>query len=177
MATTSPRTSGTTKIRDTNNIPSLLKDMDAIIIRVANKAGDYLAGKIVDKMVAQDPGWKPLAESTIAAKGSSKAWIDTGEIMGLIEDTAKSVRVDGGNPKIVQVGIFEHEKAFIAYCLEFGTNGGSIVAGGIIHTWNHIPERPLFRLVFDEEREKIIDLIQTELGKELDNYFLKFSSR
>lgn len=176
MASTSPRSVGATKIRDTNNIPKLLSDIDKIITRVANKVGDYLAGKIVDKMVAQDKNWKPLAASTIAAKGSSKAWIDSGELMGLIEDTAQSIRVDGTNPKMVQVGIFEHEKAFIAYCLEFGTNGGSIVAGGMIHTWNHIPERPLFRAVFDEEREKVIDLIHTELGKELDNYLLKFSA-
>jgi len=74
------------------------------------------------------------------------------------------------------VGIFDHEKALIAQFLEFGTNGGSIVAGGIIHSWNHIPERSLFRLVFDEEQENIVEMINREFDTEVEKYLAKYFS-
>ncbi|PKG32187.1 MAG: hypothetical protein CW742_09455 [Methanoregula sp.] len=151
-----------------------MADLPGILDRVAQKVGDYIAGRIADKITMQDPSWEPLAESTIRQKKSSKAWVDTGEIFALISNTLQSVQVDGINPKMIQVGIFDHEKALIAQFLEYGTNGGSIVAGGRMHSWNHIPERPLFRLVFDEERENIANMIHTELGKEIDAYLVKY---
>lgn len=172
MAATSPRRSGSpVAARDINNIPKFMAAVPDIFYLVAQKVGDYIAGKILDRMVAQDPSWEPLAESTISRKKSTKAWIDTGELFNLIMHS-----IEGTMPVEIQVGIFDHEKAFIAYCLEFGTNGGSIVAGGMIHTWNHIPERPLFRAVFDEERENIIDMIHTEIGKEVDKYLTELFS-
>lgn len=175
MAATSPRRSGSpVAAQDINNIPKFMAEMPVILDRVAQKVGDYLSGKIADKITMQDPSWEPLAASTIARKKSSKAWVDTGEIFNLISNTIKSVNVEEGiNPKIVQVGIFDHEKALIAQFLEYGTNGGSIVAGGMMHSWNHIPERPLFRLVFDEERENITYLIHREIGKEIDALLVK----
>jgi len=145
-----------------------------IIERVGLRVGDYLSGRIADRITKQDPSWPKLAASTIARKKSSKAWIDKGEIFQLISNEWKSVRIDGTNPKYVQVGIFDHEKAMIAQFLEYGTNGGSIVAGGIIHTWNHIPERPLFRLVFDEEQDNITDMIHREIEKEVDKFLEKY---
>jgi len=175
LAATSPR-SGITSVKDINNIPKFMADIPMIFDHIAQTVGDYLAGKVADKITKQDPSWKPLAASTIARKKSSKAWIDTGEIFALISNTVQSVKTEGTIPKYVQVGIFDHDKAFIAYCLEFGTNGGSVVAGGRIYTWNHIPERPLFRLVFDEERENVIDLIHREFGKEIDKLLIKHLS-
>jgi len=157
-------------VKDTNNIPQLLKDMNGILDRVAEKVGIHLADKIAGKMRKGDPSWPPNAEATIAKKGSSKPWIDKGEMMQLIENETQSVRVDGINPKVVQVGIFEHEKGLIAHFLEFGTLGGSISAGGVLHTWNHIPPRPLFTLVFSEEELNIRKMIIDELNNELDKY-------
>jgi hypothetical protein len=157
-------------IKDTNHIPNLLGDMDAILDRIANKVGDYVAGKIVDKIQKGDPSWPPNAAATIAKKGSSKPWIDKGEILQLIENTAQSVRVDGARPKVVQIGIFEHEKGFIAHILEEGSNGGSISAGGIMHTWDRIPARPLFSLVFQEEELNVGKIITDELNKEFEKY-------
>lgn len=175
MAATSPNRGGSLAPRDINNIPKFMAELPVALDRVAQKVGDYLAGRIADKITMQDPDWVPLAPSTIRQKKSSKAWIDTGEIFALIEDTTRSVQVDPGmNPKMVRVGIFEHEKALIAQFLEYGTNGGSIVAGGLIHTWNHIPERPLFRLVFEEERENVTDMIHQEIGKEIDALTIKY---
>lgn len=159
------------EIKETNNIPQLLKDWDSILDRILDKIGIFLADKIADKMRKGDPSWPPNAAATIAKKGSSKPWIDKGEILQLIEDDDQSVRVDGsGSPKVVQVGIFEHEKGFIAHLLEQGTLGGSIVAGGVLHTWNHIPPRPLFTLVFTEEELNIQKMFVDEVNAEIDKY-------
>ena len=41
-----------------------------------------------------------------------------------------------------------------------------------MHSWSkdHIPERPLFRLVFDLEEEKVMALIRKGLEEELDRF-------
>ena len=175
LAAISPR-SGIATVRDVNNIPKFMADIPEIFERIAQKVGDYLAGEIAVRISMQDPSWEPLAASTIRKKGSSKAWIDTGEIFSLISNTMQSVRTEGVNPKWVHVGIFDHEKALIAQFLEYGTNGGSVVAGGQIHTWNHIPERSLFRLVFDEEMENVIEMVHREFDKEIEQYLTKYFS-
>lgn len=50
----------------------------------ANKAlglvGEKMKGLIQKKIANGDPNWKKLEDSTIAAKGSSKALIDTGQL-------------------------------------------------------------------------------------------------
>jgi hypothetical protein len=131
----------------------------------AQVVGDYLQKKILEKITQQDPSWPPLADATVAAKGSTKAWIDTGEIFTLIAD--RGLRIEEGPPIQIEVGIFDHEKAFVAMCLEYGTNGVNITARGINHTSNHIPERPLFRLVFDTEIETALSLFKDEINKRL----------
>jgi hypothetical protein len=40
----------TVKIKDTNNIPRLINDMDGILDRVAEKVGIWIADKITAKM-------------------------------------------------------------------------------------------------------------------------------
>lgn len=157
-------------VKDTNNIPKLLKDWDGILDRVAKKVGLSIQNKLIDKITNGDPSWPPNAIATIEKKGSSRPWIDEGEMIQLIENETQSVRIDGINPKVVQVGIFEHEKGLIAHFLEFGTLGGSISAGGVLHTWNHIPPRPLFTLVFEEEELNIHKMVIDEINKELDKY-------
>jgi len=167
MAATSPRV-GISTVKDINNIPKFMAAVPEILGDIAEEVGQYLENKLVDKITKQDPSWVSLSPVTIRRKKSSKAWIDTGELIGLITHT-----IEGSIPVSIQVGIFDHEKAFIAYCLEFGTNGGSIVAGGMIHTWNHIPERPLFRLVFDEEKEAITAIIRNRWNTAIDKFFVQ----
>ncbi len=154
------------RIEDKNNIPKLVAGMQDIMFRVSKKVGEYFEGKILDMMHQQYPGWPALAASTIANKGSTKAWIDTGELW---EQITYRVATGNLNSKI-EIGIFDHEKAFIAQCLEYGTtNTGAIMAAGMMHQWSktHIPERSLFRLVFDLEEENVIQMIESELGKEI----------
>ena len=35
-----------------------------------------------------------------------------------------------------------------------------------------MPERPLFRLVFDMEKDKVTEMIETEFNKELERFLL-----
>ena len=159
-------------IRDLNNIPALLADVDSILQATAEAVGEYTEGRILDMINSQGNGqWPPLAKSTKRKKGSSQAWVDTGELRAQI---VHRILTDGLG-KTIQVGIFESELGFIAACLEFGTNDtGAITAGGMMHQWKkqHIPERPLFRLTFDLEAENIEKLIADELNRQIDKYLL-----
>jgi hypothetical protein len=141
------------EIKDVNNIPKLLSDLDAILDRVARKVGAYMEGKLVEMIDKQWPGWQPLEPDTVRRKHSSKIWVDTGELRSLITHV-----VEGRIPKVIKVGIFNHEKGLIAHFLESGTK--------------HIPERPLFRLVFDLEKEKMEQMVVREINKELQRYLI-----
>lgn len=136
-------------VTDDNRIPQVIAARDDILARVADKVGQYLEGRIIDKMDEQHGGWPALAPTTVMRKGSTKAWIDTGELREQI-----TYHVRDGLPRTVAIGIFEHDKALVARWLEFGTR--------------YIPERPLFRLVFDLEDEHLMNLIRDEIGTDLD---------
>lgn len=138
-------------VKDINNIPKLHAGFDAMLNRIAQKAGAYMESRLVNMIVEQNPQWTPLKPATTRQKGSSKIYIDTGELMNLI-----TYQIEGIMPKTVKVGIFNHEKGMIAHFMEFGTR--------------NMPERPLFRLVFDMEEQKVLRLIQTELYKELQKF-------
>lgn len=138
-------------IKERNNIPKLMNTFSQILDRVASKVGIYLETKLVEKIDSQDPSWAPLKASTIARKGSSKIYIDTGELKSLITHIVEGETLD----KTVKVGIFEHDKGLIAHFLEFGTDKG-------------IPERPLFRLTFDVEEDNIQGIVNEALEEELD---------
>jgi len=159
-------------IRDLNNIPALIHNVDSILQATAEVVGEYLEGKILDMINSQGNGqWPPLAKSTKRKKGSSQAWVDTGELRAQI---VHRILTDGLG-KSIQVGIFESELGFIAACLEYGTNdSGAVTAGGMMHQWKkqHIPERPLFRLTFDLEAENVEQLIARELDRQIDKYLL-----
>lgn len=139
-------------IKDVNNIPKLLNDLDAILDRVARRVGAYMEAKIVEMIDRQWGGWPPLDPKTVRKKKSSKAWVDTGELRSLITHV-----IEGRIPKTVKVGIFEHEKGLIAHFLEFGTK--------------NIPERPLFRLVFDLEKEKVLQMIKERAEQRIGAIF------
>jgi|Deesub1362B_J571_1020462.scaffolds.fasta_scaffold00148_28 HK97 gp10 family phage protein len=147
-------------VKDINNIPKLLNDLDAILERVAKKVGSHLQAKLTEMIRKQWSGWKPLKPATIRRKMKTKSymnpdkiWVHTGSLFQLITYT-----VEGRIPKVVKVGIFNHERGLVAHFLEFGTE--------------HIPERPLFRLIFDLEKEKVEQLIIEEINKELERYLI-----
>ncbi len=184
LAATSPR-SGV--VVDKDNLTALIHEWPEILNRVARKAADDLEGRILDKMKEQDPSWKPLAASTIRKKGSTKAWIDTGNLINVIESRIER----GGTQRFIRVGIFNHEMGYIALCLEFGTRAydiyprskkalawkdrkGSKHKTGPFKRVHHpgIPARPLFRLVIDTEKDKIFQEIIDNLNKEIDKFRL-----
>lgn len=138
-------------VKERNNIPKLINALEGILDRIAHRVGAYLEAKIVEMIDRQWSGWPPLSPQTIKRKGSSKAWVDTGELRSLITHI-----VEEGIPKTVKVGIFNHRKGLIAHFLEFGTK--------------NIPERPLFRLVVELEKEKIEKIIKEELHRELKKF-------
>jgi hypothetical protein len=159
--------------------------MPEIQRRVAEKLGDFIAGLLLDRINKQDPSWKPLAPATIAMKGSTKAWIDTGEIFTLLENRSQSIRISGTTPTVLQVGIFEHDKGYIANLLEYGTESytihpstkkalhwGNDKKGPVVKSVHHpgIPARPLFRIVFDTE----IDHILTEAQRIEEEEIIQF---
>lgn len=141
------------RVKDTNNIPQLERAMSGILEKTAKVVGEFLVVKLVEKINQQDSTWPPLKAETVARKGSSKIYIDTGELQTLITHIVEEEGLD----KKVKVGIFDHDKGLIAHFLEFGTDKG-------------IPERPLFRLVMDMEEEKVIDLINETLSDEIGKF-------
>jgi len=158
-------------IRDLNNIPALIHNVDSILQATAEVVGEYLEGKILDMINSQGNGqWPPLAKSTKRKKGSSQAWVDTGELRAQIVHRI----LHDGLGKTIQVGIFESELGYIAACLEYGTNDTrAFTAGGMMYQGaTHIPERPLFRLTFDLEAENVEQLIARELDRQIDKYLL-----
>jgi hypothetical protein len=125
--------------------------MNEILFRVGKKGGAELEKKLVDRIDEQDSRWPKLAESTIKAKGSSKAWVNTSELRGLI---THKVTI-GQNGVRVEAGVFNHTKGDIAQILEYGTLDGSI------------PARPLFRPVFDENIQALEQKVKIWLTAEL----------
>ncbi|PKG31720.1 hypothetical protein [Methanoregula sp.] len=140
-------------IRDENHIPRMVARTNAAWGRVAEKVGEYLADKIEKKILSQDPTWPPNAPATIRAKKSSKVYINTGELFDLIQ----SQRIARGKDEtVIEVGIFEHEKGLVAHFLEFGTE--------------YIPERPLLRLVFEEQKDNLVKLVEKWYWEEIARY-------
>jgi len=172
-------------VTEQDNLTLLIRDFPAILDRVATKTALFLEGLIIDKITAgHDSSWPDLATSTIAQKGSSKAWVDTGNLKSEITHI---IEMDG-QVRHIRVGIFDSERGFVARCLEYGTKAydiyprnkkvlawhsrkGSkrwIVARHVHHPG--IPERPLFRLVLKVNEDKINDKIIELLDAEINRY-------
>lgn len=59
-------------VTDTNNIPKLTGDFNAILNRVAEKVGAYMETRLVAMISEGYPGWPALHPFTIQRKGSSQ---------------------------------------------------------------------------------------------------------
>lgn len=136
-------------VKRTDNIPHLIENLSRIIYIAASKGGFHLQRSLKVKIRDGDPSWTALADSTIAAKGSSQAWVDTGELRGEI-----TLNVIEGLPTVCHVGIFNHMKGTIATYLEYGTDV--------------IPERPLFRTVWLEEKDATTVIVRQSLREGLE---------
>ena len=102
------------------------------------QAGEFLAGKMVDKITSGIS--PPLKPATIKAKGSSTPLIDTAE---MIENITH--KLDGDDA--VEVGVFG-EPAFRATVHEFGAPS------------RNIPERSFVRSSFNENKKGIVNIIK-----------------
>ncbi|MDD1695102.1 MAG: hypothetical protein LUQ71_10300 [Methanoregula sp.] len=172
-------------VTEQDNLTQLIADFPAILDRVAKKTALFLEGLIIDKFTAgHDSSWPDLATSTIRQKGSTKAWVDTGNLKAAVTHL---IEMDG-QVRHIRVGIFDSDMGFIARCLEFGTKAhdiyprnkktlawkyrkGSkrwIVARHVHHP--RTPERPLFRLVLKVNEDHINDEIIRLLNEEIDRY-------
>lgn len=172
------------KYGDWDKALKFFQDLDeryeAAIHRALNRVGVYVRDKIKWGIRDQAPGGKPfvpLSELTIRRKGSSKALIEHGDLIGAI--TFKLVGNDA-----VFVGLLRTAR---------GKDGESLVNIGEVHEFGavvpvtpklrgffaavfgvhlkptttalRIPARPYLRPVLEAEADKVIDIFQEELSK------------
>lgn len=104
-----------------------------------DRLGEFLVDKLVTLIEEQDPSW-PVPSGW----RDPRAWIETGEL----RDTITYKIEEEGTKRTLKVGLFDPELASIAFMLEFGSAS------------NNLPERPLFRTVFNTERDAILEEIK-----------------
>lgn len=167
-----------------NNIPKLLAALPDIIDKAAESAGVYYVGKVIDRIDQQDPTWAPKKESTIrgyiqrrqravnirAEKGlikrrykvrqtrKEKLWIDTGDLRTEIHQQRNTKATRNGEQYRVRVGVFSEGRIKAAASLEFGQDSRGV------------PARPLFGPVADEEREKMQDMAEKVIRRDLGKF-------
>ena len=104
------------------------------------QAGEFLAGKMVDKITAGlSPALKP---ATVQAKGSSTPLIDTGELLSQITHKMEGETTVG-------IGVFG-SRAEVAAVHEFGSPS------------KNIPERSFMRSAFNENKKGIVKIVKGE---------------
>ncbi len=166
----------TVEIHDRNNIPRLLNAFPKekeLILRVA---GEFLEGKIKDKIQQGDPEWKPLHPFTIKRKKSDKPLYDTGtHILNRITH-----KVEGD---VVKVGVFG-ESALVAAVHEFGCKirvtekmRKFLHAQGL-HLRKEteyiiIPQRSYLRKTFDEQKDEIERLIGEKVKAVVEKFVIR----
>lgn len=141
----------------TINVPAMMRE-------VAEQVGQYGVNQLIKMISTQElvtsGVWKPKSPRTLRRRdyrGKFKLWVKTGELRSVLKH---KIEEEGDGSLIVYIGIFNHPKGTIAAYLEYGT-GGSVTAGGVNHTWERIPARPLFRMLFvgdgDQKLQKFIE--------------------
>lgn len=118
--------------------------------------GLRLERAFVDRIKEGDSDWPPLSSDWAEKKGHGKQWYYTGRLEQAIE-----YEIDGDG---VHVGILKHEAypetgstvAVVAASLEYGA------------PTRNIPERPLFRPVFEEQVKDIIEDAAEDIRKRVE---------
>lgn len=107
-------------------------------------AATFLETKMVQKVLSNIP--PTLKSKTIARKSSSKALIDTGQLIGQIDADIESL-----SAKVGVIG----SRAKIAIHHEYGAPAANI------------PERSFIRSTFNEEKRQISKIIGAEIKKKI----------
>jgi hypothetical protein len=115
--------------------------------------GLRLERAFIERIKGGDPYWAPLSGAWAAKKGHGNQWYYTGRLENAIE-----FAIEGDD---VHVGILKHEAypesgstvAVVAASLEYGA------------PTRNIPERPLFRPVFEEQVQDIVKDAAEDINK------------
>ncbi len=133
-------------VKDENKIPDLLNALQKEKEEILRKAGAFLEGAIKQTITEGRSEWPPLKPETIRRKKSSRPLIDTGKLRNSITHKVEADR------NRVLVGVFG-EYAVVAAVHEFGAPG------------KNIPERGYIRPTFDEKKDEVRRLIESEVNR------------
>lgn len=169
------------KSKGHNNIPKLLRDLPQILDTATEAAGVLYAGKLAEKIVAQDPSWAPKAESTLRSEGwgKTKLWVNTGDLRTEIHQQQQSGSKKtkrSGDTYTVQVGVFSEDRQKAAYYLEHGHDKrkkeGAIIDASLEmeHGSSEVPARPLFGPTYDREKDRMVAVQVKTINKALGKY-------
>ena len=144
------------KVTSKNNFAKIAASLNPQQMRgLKESIGLRLETAFKDRIKEGDSSWAPLSPEWAAKKGHDNPWYYTTRL----EDTIEyEIEGDG-----VHVGILKHEEypetgstvAVVAASLEYGA-----------HTRN-IPERPLFRPVFEEQVKGIVKDAAEDIKKRI----------
>ena len=142
------------KVTVKNNLSKMVKSLNPTQMKgLKESVGLRLELAFVDQIKYGDPSWAPLSAEWAAEKGHDEPWYYTGRLENAIE-----YNIEGN---AVHVGIMEHETypegetvATVAASLEYGTL--------------QIPERPLFRPVFEEQVKDIVKEAAEDIQKRIE---------
>lgn len=124
--------------------------------------GNMIKSKLVGHIDAQDLGWAPLSPRTVALKGHSKIYIETGTLRGGIK--VRAIRAPANGYSIfIGASPWARNKdgrklSEVMICLEYGTS--RMPARPLIRpTWNEVKDQ-----VKAHMREALHGLIRGEVG-------------
>jgi hypothetical protein len=140
-----------------NNFAKIAATLNPKQLRgVKESIGLRLERAFIERIKGGDSSWAPLSGAWAKKKGHGKQWYYTGRLENAIE-----YEIEGGD---VHVGILKHE----AY-LETGSTV-AVVAASLEYgaPTRNIPERPLFRPVFEDESKGIVKDAAKDIKKRIE---------
>jgi phage gpG-like protein len=166
----------TNEKHDRNNIPRLLNAYPKEKEQILRIVGEFLEGKIKEKIQEGDPDWKPLHPFTIQRKKSDKPLYDTGD--NILNRITHEVEGD-----VVKVGVFG-ESTLIASVHEFGAK---IRVTEKMRRFLHaqglhlkkdtryivIPQRSYLRKTFDEQKDEIERLVGEKVEAVVEKFVIR----
>lgn len=132
--------------KEFNNIPKLIRALPSIFDDATEDAGVYYAGRVVARIIEQDPTWQPKSPATLMSEGEDKTklWVNKGDLLNEIHQQRPDKTKKGEHA--INVGVFSDDRLEAALALEYGTPNAKYP----------IVPRPLFAPVFDEQLDKIL---------------------